>query len=608
MPSPPHPDRKAAANSPQAGAVPVSLSGALHNAEIAAAFDEIADILEIENANPFRVRAYRNASRVVTGLPTEAAVMISRGEKLAGLPGIGVDLADKIKDLALSGTTPLLKTLRGEVPPGLPELLRLPGMGPKRVKLIHDALGIRTVDELHRALIAGRLRGLRGFGDKTIRRLIEAIDAQAQLPVRIKRATAMQYAEPLAIHLRAVPGVGQVTIAGSYRRARETVGDIDIVAAAQDPALAIDAFADYPEVTKILAKGPTRATVVLRSGLQVDLRVVAPESYGSALVYFTGSKAHNIAIRGIAHDRGLKISEYGVFRGRRRIAGATESEVYATIGLPEIPPELREDEGEIAAAREDRLPRLVELDDIRGDLHLHTSATDGRNSLDEMVAAAKTRGYQYIAVTEHSRHLTVARGFTASRLTAQMHEIQALNCRRLGIKILTGIEVDILEDGLLDLPDALLAKLDLVVAAVHSKFDLGRAQQTDRILRALDNPVVTLLAHPSGRLIGEREAYDIDIEQVLKKAKAHGCFIELNAQPERLDLFDVHCRMARDLGVLVSINTDAHSTADLGNMSFGIGQARRGWLEKKDVLNTRSAAELGRLLSLRREGKVGRTV
>jgi DNA polymerase (family 10) len=570
--------------------------GSVHNADIAAVFDEIADILEIENANTFRIRAYRNAARLINGLSTEASAMVARGEDLSRLPGIGKDLAQKIVDIATTGATPLLGTLRKEIPPVLVELLRLPGLGPKRVKALHQELDINTIPQLHRALKDGRVAELAGFGAKTAERLLQAIETKAATPGRMKLAVAAQYAEPLLAYLRGLKGVEQATIAGSYRRARETVGDIDIVAIAKEAATVVEAFARYPEVARVAARGPTRGTVVLRSGLQVDIRVMQPESYGSALVYFTGSKAHNIAIRRLAQERGLKINEYGVFRGERRLAGETEESVYRAIGLPLIPPELREDQGEIEAARAGTLPDLVELKHLRGDLHAHTTATDGHNTLREMALGAKALGYEYVAITEHSRRLTVTHGLDAAQLRRQMSQIDRLNRDHLGITVLKGIEVDILEDGRLDLPDTVLADLDLVVAAVHSKFNLSRAAQTERILRALDNPHMTILAHPSGRLIGEREPYDVDMARILRRAKERGRFMELNAHPERLDLLDTHCRMAKDLGVLVSINTDAHSIADYGNMRFGIGQARRGWLGKNDVLNTRSLTALIKLI------------
>ncbi len=574
--------------------------GAAHNADIAAAFEEIADLLEIENANPFRVRAYRNAARVVGGLPREAAAMLAGGEDLAELPGIGKDLAGKIAELVKTGDTAVLQDLHRHTPQGLVELLRLPGLGPKKVRALHDQLHVETVAQLHRALKDGRVADLAGFGEQTEKRLLQALETKPASSGRMKLAVAAQYAEPLADYLRKCPGIGAVAIAGSYRRGRETVGDIDIVAAAEDAAPVMERFIAFPETARVVSRGPTRSTILLRSGLQVDLRVVAAESYGAALVYFTGSKAHNIAIRLIGLKRGLKNNEYGAFRGKRRVSGETEESVYRAIGLPWIAPELREDRGEIEAARTKTLPDLVEVRDLRGDLHAHTTATDGHDSLRDMVLGAKAMGYEYVAITEHSRHLTVAHGLDPARLAKQIAQIDAINRQRPGIHVLKGIEVDILEDGSLDLPDSILVRLDLVVAAVHSKFNLSRARQTERILRALDHPYVTILAHPSGRLIGEREPYDVDMASILKKAKDRGRFMELNAHPDRLDLLDSQCRMARDLGVLVSINTDAHSIDDYANMRFGVGQARRGWLGKQDVLNTRP---LSRLLPLLARGR-----
>jgi DNA polymerase (family 10) len=584
------------------GGPPATLGrGTIHNADIAAAFNEIADILEIEGANPFRIRAYRNAARVVGGLPTEVGALIARGEDLSELPGIGKDLAQKIADLAATGTTALLGKLRRETPPAVTELLHLPGLGPRRVKLLHDELDIETMTQLHRALKDGRIARLPGFGERLIQRILQAVEAKATTAPRMKLAVAAQYAEPLQAYLEGLSGVDRVAIAGSYRRARETVGDLDFVVTAKRPAAVVEGFTKYPEVARIVAHGPTRGTVTLRSGLQIDIRVVAPESYGAALVYFTGGKAHNIAIRRLGQERGLKMNEYGVFRGGRRIAGETEDSVYRAVGLPLIPPELREDRGEIDAARRGELPELVSLADMRGDLHVHTTATDGRNSLREMALAAKKRGYEYIAVTEHSRRVTIAHGLDSARLTRQIAEIDRLNREKLGITILKGVEVDILEDGSLDLPDSILAKLDLVIGAVHSKFDLSRDRQTSRIQRGLEHPHMTLLAHPTGRLIGEREPYDVDMTAILRTAKERGRFVELNAHPDRLDLLDTHCRAAKEIGVLVSINTDAHSVDDYANMRFGIGQGRRGWLQRSDVLNTRPLSQLKRLLAAAKE-------
>jgi DNA polymerase (family 10) len=390
--------------------------------------------------------------------------------------------------------------------------------------------------------------------------------------------------------------VKQVTIAGSYRRFRETVGDLDILATTKGKSDVMERFVQYDEVREVMAHGETRATVRLQCGLQVDLRVVPQESFGAALQYFTGSKAHNIEIRRLGQQKKLKINEYGVFRGKQAVAGDTEESVYAAVGLPWIAPELRENRGEIEAARKGKLPKLVELKDLRGDLHAHTKATDGHHTLREMAEAALARGFEYVAITEHSRRLTVAHGLDVHGLRKQMEEIDRLNQKLSGITLLKGIELDILEDGSLDLPDEVLGECDLVVGAVHSKFHLSRAKQTARILKAMDHPHFTILAHPSGRLIGSREAYDVDMLRIIRAARARGCFLELNAHPERLDLLDIHCQMARDEEVLVAISSDAHSIQDFGNLLYGVGQARRGWLEKKDVLNTRPLKLLKPLL------------
>jgi DNA polymerase (family 10) len=512
------------------------------------------------------------------------------------MPGIGADLAGKIREIVTTGRSQTLRKLRGEVPRGLVDLMTLPGLGPKRVKALYDELDIHTPAQLERAARDGRVRALPGFGARTEQRLLEALAIRHRHEGRVRLATAGDFAAALVAWLQPVPGVVRVDVAGSFRRARETVGDLDILVAATDRAAVIARFVAYEDVGRVVAKGPTRATVILRSGLQVDLRVVPEDSYGAALVYFTGSKAHNIAIRRLAQERGLKVSEYGVFRGERAVAGKTEESVYRSLGLPLIPPELREDRGEIAAAAAGRLPDLVEWGDLRGDLHCHSKATDGQNSIREMAAGARALGLSYIAITEHSRHVTIAHGLDAARLRRQIDEIDRLNDDDVGIAILKGIEVDILEDGRLDLPDDLLGRLDLVIGAVHSNFGLSRERQTARILKAMDRPHFSILAHPTGRLIPEREPYDIDMDRVIRQAAARGCCLELNAHPERLDLLDIHCRQAKEAGVLVAVNSDAHRVADFANLRYGIGQARRGWLGKADILNTRPLAALRTLL------------
>ena len=568
----------------------------VHNADIAALFEEIADLLEIENANPFRVRAYRNAARQLQGMGVPAADMVAKSEDLTELPGIGDDLAAKIKEIVETGKCQFLEKLRKKTPPTITELLKMPGLGPKRVRTLYHELDVQTLPQLARAARDGRISELPGFGEKTERAILDAIAAHAAESKRFKLAVAAQYAEPLRKYLEKIPGVYRAMLAGSYRRCRETVGDLDILVTATDAVKVMDRFVAYDEVKDVMAKGSTRSTVILKSGLQVDLRVVEKHCFGAALQYFTGSKTHNIEIRRLAQERQLKISEYGVFKGERRIAGDTEESVYRAIGLPWIAPELRENRGEIEAARAGKLPKLVELADLKGDLHAHTKATDGHNTLSEMAEAARRHGLEYLAITEHSRRLTVAHGLDPQQLRKQMHEIDRLNEQLREITLLKGIEVDILEDGRLDLPDDVLAECDLVIGAVHSKFSLSRAKQTERILRAMEHPYFTLLAHPTGRLLETREPYDVDMLRIIRQARGRGCFLELNAHPERLDLLDVYCQMARDEGVLVAVSSDAHSTQDFDNLRYGVGQARRGWLEKKDILNTRPLKLLRTLL------------
>ncbi|HEY5604499.1 MAG TPA: DNA polymerase/3'-5' exonuclease PolX, partial [Gammaproteobacteria bacterium] len=555
-----------------------------------------ADLLEIENENPFRIRAYRNAARTLLELGNEAREWVEHGEDLTQLPGIGKDLAAKIVEIVETGHCQSLEKLRSKTPAGLPELLRIPGLGPKRVAALYHELDIRTVEQLMRAAEDHRLRQLAGFGAKTEAKILDALKTHVTQDQRLKLAVAAQYATALVAHLKQCASAREVVVAGSFRRCKETVGDLDILVTARDAVAVMEHLLDYDEIDNIVSKGTTRATVILRNKLQVDVRVVKPQSFGAALHYFTGSKAHNIAIRRRAQKRGLKINEYGVFKGGQLIAGKDENDVFKAVDLPWIPPELRENRGEIEAAEKGQLPALVTLDDIRGDLHAHTKATDGHNTIAQLAEAAKQRGWSYVAITEHSKRLTVAHGLDKKRLLQQIEQIGRVNETLHGITILKGIEVDIMEDGSLDMPDDVLAQLDLVIGAVHSKFNLSRAKQTERILRAMDQPHFTMLAHPTGRLLEKREPYDVDMARVIHQAQQRGCFLELNCHPERLDLLDTYCQMAKQQGVLVSINSDAHTIADFDNLRYGIGQARRGWLEAKDVLNTRSLPQLRRLL------------
>lgn len=571
---------------------------AVHNSDIAEIFYRLAELLEIEGANPFRIRAYRRAAATIEDLPRPAAEMLARGEDFSDLPGIGEDLAGKIIEICETGRLGALQEVEARTPSDLARLTAVPGLGPKRVKVLHDVLGVRSVEDLIAAAAAGRVRKLPRFGEVFEQRLLKELKAARPVePERLRLPVAEEYADALVGFLSSLPGVRQTAVAGSYRRRRETVGDLDILATAADGPAVAAAFASYPEVARIVAQGPTRVTVLLRNGMQVDLRVVPDESYGAALVYFTGSKAHNIALRKLGLTHGLKINEYGVFHGERRLAGGTEAEVYRAVGLPFIPPELREDRGELAAAAEGRLPELVTVSDLRGDLHVHTRASDGKSTLEEMAEAARARGYAYLAISDHSRHATVAHGLDPKRLAAQIDEIEALNARLSGLRVLKSCEVDILKDGKLDLPDALLARLDVVTAAIHSEFDLTAAAQTARLLKAMDNRHVHIIAHPTGRLLGERAGYAVELDQVIAGAKARGCFLEINAHPSRLDLDDLHARAAKEAGVLLAIGSDAHSTVGLGNIRFGVDQARRGWLEAKDVLNTRPWPEIARRLA-----------
>jgi len=564
----------------------------VQNAEVAAMFDQAAELLEIKGENQFRVRAYRRAARVIEGLPQSVKSLLSAGRDLSELPGIGKDLAGKIAEIVESGHFPLLDSLKRKLPGELGEIATLPGLGPKRVKVLHDKLKVSTLDDLRRILKKGRLHETRGFGPIIEKKLTAALEKPAPKK-RFKLSVAEAEAEALVAFLR---NSGRVVVAGSYRRRRDTVGDLDVVVTAADGAAVGNKLVGYENVAEVLAHGPTRTTVVLRSGLQVDVRAVPERSYGAALLYFTGSQAHNIALRGIAAHRGWKLNEYGLFSGRRRIAGLTEEEIYNKLRLAFIPPELREDRGEIALAAQDKLPRLVTPADIRGDLHVHSDWTDGTAPIEAMAAAAKARGYAYIALTDHSRRVAMAHGLDPARLTRQAHEIDRLNERLDGLTILKGIEVDILKDGRLDLPDTSLAKLDVVVAAVHSYFDLPREAQTDRVIRAMSNRHVSIIAHPTGRLIGEREPYDIDMERVITAARDLGCHLEVNSQPDRLDLNDNHIHAAKQAGVKLAISTDAHSADAYECIRFGIDQARRGWLTADDVLNTRPLAELRRML------------
>lgn len=570
----------------------------VHNTDIANIFNRMAELLELEDANPFRVRAYQRAAATMRDLGEPAAALLARGEDLDELPGIGQDLAGKIAEICGTGRLKALEELEARTPSTLARLSAVPGLGPKRIRALHERLGVDTVEELAEAAAKGKVRRLPRFGEAFEKRLLTSLKAvPAPGQGRQRLANVEQQVAGLLAFLRTLPGVSQAIAAGSYRRRRETVGDIDLLAIAPEGQAVADAFAVHEDVTQVVGKGSTRVTVVLKGGLQVDLRIVPEESYGAALLYFTGSKDHNIALRKLGQANGLKINEYGVFRGDQRIAGRTEPEVYASVGLPYIEAELREARGEIEAAQRGALPQLVMIDDLRGDLHVHTRASDGQSRLEDMVEAARARGYAYMAVSDHSRHAAVAHGLDSERLAAQIEAIEALNADLRDFRILKACEVDILADGSLDLPDEVLGRLDLVIGAIHSDFGLSAVAQTERVLRAMDNPLFNIFGHPTGRLIGERPGYEIDLDLVMKGALERGCFLELNAHPSRLDLDDVHCRAAKAIGLKVAISSDAHSTLGLANIRYGVDQARRGWLGPEDVINTRSWPALKALLA-----------
>lgn len=569
----------------------------MENITIANTFEEVADLLEIGNANPFRVQAYRTAARTIATLGTPVEQLLKNDARsLEELPGIGADLAGKIATICRTGRLPLLSQLARRTPRGLVALLRIPGIGPKRARLVYRKLGVKTLAQLETAARAGRISELPGLGKTTELAILRGIELDRAHGGRTPLAEVEAYVHPLIERLRRTPEVDALEVAGSLRRRSETVGDVDVLVASAHPAAVARAFLEFEGVKRVLAQGETKCSVLLQAGLQVDLRIVPRPSYGAALYYFTGSKAHNIEVRRLALRRHLKINEYGVFRGSRRIAGRTEAEVFRAVGLPWIPPELRENRGEIDAARSGRLPSLVEARDIRGDLQMHTDATDGRNTLAEMAAACRARGYEYLAITDHTQAVRVAGGLTRAGFHRQWRAIDALRRRLRTPVVLKGVEVDILDDGSLDLDDETLAGMDVVVASVHSRFRLSKAQMTRRIVRALQNPRVHILGHPTGRLLGKREPYPIDISEVIKAARDHGVLLEINAQPDRLDLNDLYVHMAKDAGVKLVVSTDAHRVQELAYMRFGIDQARRGWCEARDIANTRPLAAFRKLL------------
>lgn len=560
--------------------------GPVTNTRIARILAELADVLEVGGTDSFRVRAYRTAARRLEGLGESAAHVATTGgvKALKELPSIGEAMAKKIVEIVETGTLAKLDEARKKVPHELTDLLGIEGLGPKKLHVLHRELGVGDLVDLERVLAEGRVAELAGFGKRSEQKLNAAIERFRRHLGRYRRADVEPVASELRAALLALPGVRRVEVAGSFRRGRETIGDVDLLAIADDPPLVMRAFASASGVEDVIVSGETKTSIRLTGGLQVDLRIVDEESFGAALHYFTGSKEHNVRIRGMARDVGLKINEYGVFRGDERIAGGREEEVYRVVGCDWIPPELREDRGEFDAARTGTLPELLTTEDMLGDLQMHSTASDGKNTVEEMALAARELGRQYIAITDHSKAVAVANGLDDRRMREHAEAIRAV--RVPGIRVLTSVEVDIMKDGSLDLLDNTLAQLDLVVASVHSSMQLPQPEMTARVLRAIESGLIHVLAHPTGRLLLRREPYEIDMEAVIQACVAHGVALEINAHPARLDLSDVHARMARDLGAKIVISTDAHTAEDLALMRHGVGVARRAWLTRGDVLNT----------------------
>jgi DNA polymerase (family 10) len=578
----------------------------LSNTQIAATLDELADLLEFQGANAFRVRAYRNGARAVRDLSQAVAQLVDQDPRqLTHIEGIGQSVAEKCVTLVRTGRLPQLETLLEEIPESVLTLLRIPGLGPKKAAALFQQLGVATLDQLRAACESQRVRVLKGFGAKTEQAILDGMHLAQTAGARVYWAEADEIVAALREHLRTCPAVERLAFAGSYRRGKETVGDLDVLVISIDAPRVMDCLATFEPVAETLARGDTKMSVRLRSSLQIDLRVVARESFGAALQYFTGSKEHNVVLRGRAKQRGLKINEYGVYRvdgpHEECVAGASEEDVYRTLDLPVFPPELREARQEFRWADAGELPVLVTESDIQGDLHMHTTETDGLASLEEMAKAARGRGLKYIAITDHSKRVAMARGLDAARLLRQWTAIDALNATwGRGFRILKGIEVDILEKGGLDLPDEILAQADWVVASIHYGQKQSREQITARIVGALANPYVSAIAHPTGRLINRRDPYEVDVAAMLRAAQEYGKCLELNANPMRLDLDDVHCAAAKELGVPIAICTDAHSVEGLDVMRYGVLQARRAGLTRADVINTRSWSQLQKILSRNR--------
>ncbi len=558
----------------------------MKNREIAAMFNDIADMLEVKGESPFRITAYRRAARALEGLTEDIAAVAARGE-LEELPGIGKGTAEKIGEFLQTGTCKYYEGLRASLPPGITALMAVPEVGPKTALMLYERLGVKSIDELEQACKAGKVRTLPRMGEKTEENILKGIALLRRTKERLPIGQVLPHAQDLVESLRGLKEVKQISVAGSLRRMKETIGDIDILVTSTKADPVMDVFTTFSKVKQVLARGPTRSSVVLDVGIQADVRVVEPESFGAALQYFTGSKEHNVKLRERAVKKGLKINEYGVFRvkGDRRVAGRTEEEVYTSVGLPWIPPELREDQGEIELAERGTLPKLIERADVRGDLQMHTRWSDGSDSIEEMARAAKALGYEYIAITDHSQSLKFVGGVSIEELREHAKIAQKVT-DKVGIAVLMGSECDILPDGRLDYPDEVLRTLDVVVGSVHTRLRMTRDEMTARLVKALENPHVDILGHPTGRLLGQRDAYEVDVERLIEAARRTGTALEINASPQRLDLNDVQAKMAKERGARLVISTDAHNRYQLKYMEFGIGVARRAWLGPRDAVNT----------------------
>lgn len=565
--------------------------------QVASALREIGTILELQGENPFKCRAYLNGARTLETSATDLTELV-RTNRLGELPGIGDALREKITTLITTGKLPYLEELRSSIPAGLLPLLDLPGLGPKKLRALREKLKIESLEALTQACQDGRLAALEGFGEKTATNLLEAIDRHANYKKLHRLGTALPAARTLLEHLKQSPLVLHAEIAGSLRRGKEVVKDLDLIASSKKPKEVMKLFVSSPNVEKVVNHGETKSSVILTGGIPCDLRVIPPESWATALAHFTGSKEHNIALRQRAIDRGLHLSEWGLLKGKSKtpLKLKDEKELHKALGLAFIPPELREDSGEIAAAEKNELPDLLTRDQIRGCLHNHTLASDGQDSLSSMAQAAAEQGLEWLGIADHSKSSFQANGLDAKRLETQIEEIRLLNSKKPKCTLLSGTECDILKDGKLDFPDSLLSELDYVVASVHSGFTSDEKEMTQRIIRAMENPHVTCLGHPTGRLLLEREAYPLNIPKILDAAAATGTWIELNANPWRLDLDWRWWHKARDLGILCCINPDAHKTSHLRFLDFGVTLARKGWLRAQDVVNTRTLSQLRKLL------------